>query len=431
MINTTAFQTCMDGYVGFRGSLDTTMPTLESDLLASSSGLYVNDQHALITVENIYNCIVNTGLITLPTAWSNSTNYTTGQQVTVSGIVYKALANNTNVAVTVTATWERLGNPISIYLTEKLKQAQANLAQKVFQQKNLNQSAKSILPDVMLYDNNANIRKTIPTQNRFVGFKLTLTEGDLGAIIRKLGMMFNSAQTDLNIYLYNSSIQDAVKIWTVTTTKQFTFEWITLAEQTMSFLSDTTNAASEFYIGYYEEDLAGSMAINNEYSFLKNFCGPCNPLNANLRNKWSKYLRVEPFYVTSTNLPGDRTMWNSDFTEITDNINFGLNLLVSVFCDVTDYFCRNKAGLGNAIALQCAVSIIEDMAFSARDNQQSQKLANMATFALGNQQNNTPGLMDKLNQAIMQVDFNYSGTNSDCLPCSDLYNNSVKMKTVY
>lgn len=431
MINTTAFQTCMDGYVGFRGSLDTAMPMLESDLLSSTSGLYVNDQHALITVENIYNCIVNTGLITLPAAWSSATAYTTGQRVSSSGIIYQALANNTNVAVTVTATWQRLGNPISIYLTEKLKQAQANLAQKVFQQKNLNQSAKSILPDVMLYDNNANIRKTIPTQNRFVGFKLTLTEGDLGAIIRKLGMMFNSAQTNLSIYLYNSSIEDPVKVWTVSTTKQFTFEWITLAEETMSFLSDTTNAASEFYIGYYEEDLAGSMAINNEYSFLKNFCGPCNPLNANLRNKWSKYLRIEPFYVTSTNLPGDRTMWNSDFTEITDNINFGLNLLVSVFCDVTDFFCRNKSGLGNAIALQCAVSIIEDMAFSARDNQQMLKLQQLANFALQPDNDPNKGLRKDLKDAITQVDFNYSGTNSDCLPCEDIYNNSVKIKTVY
>ena len=205
MINPSTLQTCVSGLVGFRESLDTTMPALETSLKASSSGLYVNDQHSLITIENIYNCIVNTGLITLPAAWSSATAYTVGQKVSSSGIIYTSVQAGTNQAVTNTLYWTRNGTPMSIYLQEKFNQGAMNLANKVYLQKNLNQSAKSILPDVMLYDLNANIRKTITKSGRFVGFKLGLTGMDIGSIIRKIGLQFNEVQTDFKIYLYNSS----------------------------------------------------------------------------------------------------------------------------------------------------------------------------------------------------------------------------------
>jgi len=105
--------------------------------------------------------------------------------------------------------------------------------------------------------------------------------------------------------------------------------------------------------------------------------------------------------------------------------------LASIYCDTTDFFCRNKHGLSNAIAFQTAVSIIQDMAYSARDNQQMLKLQQMANFALGNQENKTIGLNDQMTKQIMQLDFNYAGSNPKCLPCSDLYNNSVSLGSVY
>jgi hypothetical protein len=150
-----------------------------------------------------------------------------------------------------------------------------------------------------------------------------------------------------------------------------------------------------------------------------------------MRKAWGANIDITPFTVTADHFGADRTLWDMNYIGFTDGINFGLNLLASVFCDTTDFFCRNRSGLANAIAYQTAVSIIQDMAYSNRDNQQQQRLMNMATFALGNQQNNTPGLEAQMAKQIMQVDFNYAGTNSKCLPCSDLYQNSVKLGSVY
>lgn len=430
MINPISLQTCLTGLVGFRNSVDISMPQLSESLLESESGIYVNDQHSLITIENINATIENTGTITLPTAWSALTTYSIGQMVTSSGIIYTAIQAGLNHAVTDIAYWELNGNPISIYLNDKLNQAMANIASKIFLQKNLNQTSKSILPETMLYDNGGNIRKIIQKQGRFVGFKLSLKSNDLGMIIRKIGMQFSDPQTALSIYLYNSSQADPIKIWSVTTTKAYSFEWKDLAKQVMSFLSDSTNADSNFSIGYYEDDLTGN-AINNEYSFIDNFCGPCNPVNLSLRQKWSKYVSIQPFYVISSNLNGDRTLWNSDYEQLTDNINFGLNILTTVFCDSTDFFCRNKDGLVKVLALQTAVSIIEDMGYSGRDNQKMLKVQQLANYALNMKENNQPGLYQDLQNEIMAVRFNYSDSNKDCLPCDDLYNNNVTIKSVY
>jgi hypothetical protein len=433
MINPIPFQTCIAGLVGYRESLDTAMPTITPALLESESGIYVNDIHSLITVENIYNCIVNTGLISLPSAWSGVTAYTAGQRVSSLGIIYQAIQAGTNHAVTDAAYWTYLGNPLSMYLQDKMNQSAVKLANAIYIQKNLNQQAKSILPDTMLYAGNGDIKNVITPNNRFVGLQLRLKELDLSMVIRKIGLQFNAPLTNFPIYLYNSSQDAPVKIWTVTTTAAFSFQWADLTKEIMSFLSDTTNVGSDFYLGYYEADLAGTKAISNQYTFTTNLCGPCNPVNYNLRKEWGAYIGIVPFQIESGQLNGDRTLWNNNYLGLgfTDGTNWGLNLLASIYCDTTDFFCRNKHGLSNAIAFQTAISIIQDMAFSARDNQQMLKLQQLANYALNNQDNNTPGLNAQMTKQIMQLDFNYAGSNAKCLPCSDLYNSSVVLGTAY
>lgn len=432
MINPIAFQSCIAGLVGFRPSLDTQMPSIEPDLIESESGIYVNDIHSLVSIENIYNCINETALITLPSAWSALTDYTTGQKVTVSEVVYTALQNSTNQnPASATTYWKRNGNALSVYLQDKINQSAVKIANAVYLNKNLNQQAKSILPETMLYAGNGSIRNSIPPSNRFVGLKIKLKELDMGAVIRKIGLQFNAPLTDFPIYLYNSEQAAPVKIWNVTTTAAFSFQWELLDKETLSFLSDSTEAGSVYYLGYYESDLNGAMAINNEYTFTRNLCGACNPANQSMRKAWGAYMDIVPFTVLEEQLESDRSLWDANYTGYTDGVNFGLNLLASVFCDTTDFFCRNKHGLANAVAFQTAVSVIQDMAYTNRDNQQAAKLNNMATYALGNQQNNTPGLEAQMAKQIMQVDFNYAGMNSRCLPCSDLYNNSVTLGSVY
>lgn len=430
MINPIPLQSCLDGLIGFRNSLDQNMPQLKDSLLESESGIYVNDQHALITIENINSVIENTGTITLPTAWNSGTTYAVGNLVSSSSVIYKALQAGANHAVSDTAYWQNMGNPISFYLQTKLEQGMANLANKVFQQKNLNQNAKSILPETMLYDNGGKINNTVPKSGRFVGFKIRMNSGDLGMIIRKIGLQFNEVQTDLPIYLYNSSQNTYVKRWTVTTDAAFSFQWKELTKQVISFLSDTTNAGSQYALGYYEDDISG-LAISNDYQFATNMCGSCHPYNASLRQKWSKYLQLRPFYVLASDINAGRTMWNSDKEVVIDGNNFGLNILASVFCDSTDFFCRNKDGLVNALALQVAVSIVEDMGFSGRDNQKMLKVQQMANYALNTKENFSPGLYKQLEKAITAVDFNFGGVNPDCLPCSDIYNNNIRIGSAY
>lgn len=429
MINAKAFQNCVTGLVGFRNSLDKDIPRLSIDLLASSSGVIINDQHALITMDNVYNCIVNTGIISLPDDWSSGTNYATDDQVQSAGIIYTALQNSTNQPVSDEDYWQNEGNPLSMYIREKMIQSATQLANKVYLLKNLNQSAKSILPDVMLYKREGNIRKSIEKQGRFVGFRIRFKDSGISGIIRRIGLQFDEPQTGLGIYLYNSSQVDPVKIWQVNTASGISFQWAALSEQIISYLTSETNAASDYYIGYYEDDITGK-AINNQYPFGDFGCGPCDSVNYSLRQQWGQYIDLAPISVLPSDLQSGRQLWDVEQNQYSWDNNFGLNFTITINCDTTDFFCRNKIGLANAIALQTAVSIIEDMAYSARDNQKMLKLQQMANFALDNRDGN-PGLRTQLNDAMQAVNFNYAGASKTCLPCEDLYNNSISISSVY
>lgn len=436
MINPVAITSCLSGLVGFRPAIDKNLPKVSAALQASESGIMVNDMHSLVTVEHINACIENAGSIEYPDVYAAGTTYAIGDKVHVvignEKTVFESLqaANVGHTPASSPTYWVNQGTVMNQYLTNKLSQGAVKLANAIYNQKNLAGNSKSVLGDIMLYTGSGNINNTITKRGRFVGFKLYIKGQDLTVALSKIGMQFNEIQTAFTLYIYHNSQLEPIKEIELTTTKAFSFEWKIITKELLTFLGDDLNAGGHFTIGYYEDDLQGEAIERKTNLTSVSSCSSCDPANSSAFRKWNKYVGLQPFYVESDFLNENKDYWDEDKEIIVENQNWGLNLQLSVFCDVTPYLCRNKGAIAQAYALQVAVSIIEDMGFSSRDNQKMLKLQQMANYALNIKENYAPGLYKELEKAIKTLSFNFSGVNPECLPCqSSGYN--IKIKSAF
>ena len=80
------------GLIGFEPSFDVSNAdaAIDDDLAESSSGVYLNDLHALFTPENFANSVQQFSQFTVQ-AWSASSSYLKGKIVKHSGVIYKAI----------------------------------------------------------------------------------------------------------------------------------------------------------------------------------------------------------------------------------------------------------------------------------------------------------------------------------------------------
>ena len=373
MFNPTTIQNCMTSLIGWRNDANTSVPQITNTaLLTSDSGLYYNDFHPLLLIENIAN--------TLPE-----------------------------------------DKTIDNYLTEKVNSGINKALTKVVLEKKLNESTKTLLNSSKLFDGIGRFQDTVISNGRFVGVELEMFPS-YGAkvIIDKIGLQFTQTQTNLPIYIFHTSQLNPIKTVTATTTKASSLEWLTLSETIdLSYLSDTYDSGGMFYIGYFQDDISGQ-AIKKDFNFID---GPCNTCRggANAMKVWNErlnFVRIVPVEVANGSLNGTQMF---DYTKRKYNAtnNFGLNFGVTVQCDISQYLCEQKMILTDLIGKQVAVDILNDMKHSTRLNRIANVSQNMIIRDLeGDRETFEPGLAKRLSDSVKAVDFDFSKIDSPCLPCN-------------
>ena len=373
MFNPTTIQNCMTSLIGWRNDANTSVPQITNTaLLTSNSGLYYNDFHPLLLIENIAN--------TLPE-----------------------------------------DKTIDNYLTEKVNSGINKALTKVVLEKKLNESTKTLLNSSKLFDGIGRFQDTVISNGRFVGVELEMFPS-YGAkvIIDKIGLQFTQTQTNLPIYIFHTSQLNPIKTVTATTTKASSLEWLTLSETIdLSYLSDTYDSGGMFYIGYFQDDISGQ-AIKKDFNFID---GPCNTCRggANAMKVWNErlnFVRIVPVEVANGSLNGTQMF---DYTKRKYNAtnNFGLNFGVTIQCDISQYLCEQKLILTDLIGKQVAVDILNDMKHSTRLNRIANVSQNMIIRDLeGDRETFEPGLAKRLSDSVKAVDFDFSKIDSPCLPCN-------------
>ena len=422
MYDLTKLRTAFQNLVGWRSPYNPDFPTLSSTVTTTDSGLYFQDQIPFLSIENmdaISEDFDNMGL----NAYVAGTTYGVGDKVFSSSRAYISLqaANLGKTPASNPTWWSPLLEQFLLYTN---KQVAVMVIEAMLQQKKLNDATKALYDNVMIFEGAGSMANTIIKESRFVGLKVTPSHFN-GMVVRLnyLGLQFTGQQTALNIYIFHSSQIDPIATISVSTTKTANgFQWIALTDRMLYYSNiDQTTIANQvdaggcYFIGYFEDDATGQ-AIDKEWDYSKEPCMDCNKdvYNRYAYNIYNKFAKVEPFYVESADQNGTQ-MWNIEDTQYPRVGNFGMNLNISVMCDITDILITEKKKFTQAVIKQMGVYVAKQIMYSNRVNRISETLKkNMALELKGVADSNFYGLETELHREIKAIDFDLSNFDGPC-----------------
>ena len=417
---------CLFGLAGWRQNQNPDYPTLSPGLTTTVSGLYYQDAHPLVSVENLDQALKNYDEYNYD-AYAEHGAYAVGDRVRYAGDakVYEARVIIADAPLALVAgDWEEV--ELFSQKVEALTRAAINkVADSMFTQKKLDEVTKTIFESVPLFGGVGDLMNKEVKQGRFVGLRLTLRNAkDLAVLINRIGTQFSLANPSFKLYIWSSSQSDPVQVIDMALTRGNAFQWSAQSPAiALRYLSEQLVPGAVYYIGYYEDDLVGQ-AINKGYNFAALPCGSCNNDLA-LYNTWSQTVQVTPFYVSAAYLvdrlpgdPGGPLLWDYGVEQFTYNNNYGLNLDLSTVCDVTDFLCRSSRVFTSAIVLQVAADVLTELAYSTRNNVVAKEIRDLAESALQDRENKI-GIYTKLDNAIKALSFDFSNLSENCLPCNN------------
>ena len=150
---------------------------------------------------------------------------------------------------------------------------------------------------------------------------------------------------------------------------------------------------------------------------------------------WSKYIEVHPFSVSEEAVlteDGGVSLWDIADNQYTYDNNYGLNLEVTVACDITDFIIEQKALFQDVIAKQVAVDFLKEFAYNAnvRTNRHAINVSRLdLMYELDGDSSSMKksGLNYQLDLAFKALKVSTQGADRVCLPCK---NNGIKYRTV-
>jgi hypothetical protein len=421
MFDITLLKNNLSDLVGMHQTINPDYPAIAQSLLESKGGRYLQDEHPLLSIENIYLASKNYSKFQY-TAFNALTTYSKGQKVSYTdGNNYEYInpvPSSGNLPTD--ETYWAVVDAFSDYLMRRKAMAIQNVMDKIINDKKLKGLVKSIYDNVLLFDDVARVQNKVINSGKFVGLKVRLkNHRSLITVINKIGLQFSANVTNLPIHIYHSSQEDPIFTIQVSTAKAPSFSWVAVNDTVLRYLSDDYDVGGDFYIGYFQDDLdaQSSQAIRKDYGFQEP-CRSCNERNYRYYNSWSEFTEVHPFEINGSDFDGNTMVDNSKVRYVYNN-NFGLNLNLSSKCDLTDFFIEEKRLFSEAMAKQWALLIMNDLAFSTRDNTVSKEVRNMALFEISDKQNDN--IFNHARETIKALSFDFSELNDACLPCNDEY----------
>lgn len=417
------------GLVGFQSPNDPSYPALPDYLQASSSGRYINQVHPLCTLENLYNSAPEFDKYTYPD-WSAKT-YLKGEIVTDNDILYKAsedlAADYPEPGAVGSDNWIET-NPFAEWLNSKMDTAITELISDLIRWKKLDHANRSLIDSLKLFDGLGTISDRIIKESRFVGFEITISKQE-GLMIQvdKMGLQLDAIQASVPIYLYHSSSEDPLKSFNVAVDKANTFNWKSVSDVIMKYYEDTHDVDGVFYLGYYEDDLAGeTQAIRRNSTWGKEPCYGCTGWNHYSWSIWSKHISISAFYVSTAYLGEDQKLFNTEKVVYDNSTNWGMNMAITVSCDMTNFFILNKGIFADALSMKLCLKLLGEIGFTTRMNFINDKTRALALAELS--ESDKDSFVNKYLNELKALSLDLSGMSSDCLPCES--RKGIRMRAV-
>lgn len=421
--------------VGWQQSYDTSEVKLSDNLTLSESGMYFQQVHPLLTLPNLMSIAPDFKNTNFPEHDANS-SYKEGVVVTLEDKYYKSIKDvPANTEITNDEYWIET-NLFSEWLEDKTKASIIKLINKFINMKLADKASKSLIENKTLFDGTGRLTNLATNRNRFVGFEVdTVRSKGVTVKINKIGLQF-TRPGKYKVYILHSSCDTPVYSFEFEKLKSNSIEWFKPKEDILlPYESQEIDAGGSWYIGYLQSDLPeNSQAINRDRDWSTQPCKGCSRQEFLAWQAWSKYIEVHPFYVDENQLLGEdeQMYFDPEIMNFTYDANYGINLDVSVYCDLTDFIIKQKQLFQDVIAKQVAVDFLREFAYNpnVRTNRRSINASRTdILYELDGDSSSMKhsGLNYELDLALKALNFSTQGLDRVCLPC---VNHGLKYRTV-
>lgn len=425
--------------IGWRQNYDTNDVVISEALTESESGMYYQDVHPLLTLQNL-NCIAPDFKNTAYPVHSIEESYKKGVVVTLEEKYYKALQDVPADVVEITNSeyWEET-NPFSEWLETKTKASITKAVNRFINEKIAKGTLKSLCEKKTLFDGTGRIYETIKNRNNLVGFEIVpIRSKGVTTKINRIGLQFTEPG-EYTILVMHSSSQEPYYVETFTKTKSNTMEWFTPTKELyLPYENEKIDSGGSWYICYIQSKLPeGSYAIRKNRDWSKGPCNECSRYEYESWKLWSKYLEVNPFFVNEEHLSYNEETEQPEMWDVKSNMyvydtNFGLNLDITISCDITDFIIEQKSAFQSYISLQVASDLLREFAYNAnvRTNRHSINSSRMdILYELDGDSTSKKksGINYQLELALKALNISTEGVDRVCLPC---INHGIKYRTV-
>lgn len=425
--------------IGWEQNYDTSDIKISDALTVSESGLYFQQIHPLLTLQNMSCIAPDFKNITFP-EYENK-EFSKGNIVVYKGKTYK-LIRETNrdeqkqlVPPYNSEYWVET-NPFSEWLEGKTKASIQKAITRYCNEKTAEGTNKPLCESRTLFDGTGRLVDTVKNKKNLVGFEIVpIRAKGVTTKINKICLQFTKAG-EYTLYLMHSSIYEPIRTIKLTKTRDNSAEWFTVDDFYLPYQSEDIDAGGSWYLCYSQSELPeGSQAIRKNKDWSKEPCGSCSRRELLAWMAWSKYIEIHPFYVNEelTDIEDESLhLWDIENNQYTYDNNYGLNLEVTVSCDITDFIVEQRMMFQDVIAKQVAIDMLREFAYNSnvRTNRHSINASRLDILYEVDGDSSSmkkSGLSYQLDIAFKAIKLSTSGIDRVCLPCK---NNGIKYRVV-
>ena len=422
--------------IGWRQSYDANDGVISEALTQSESGLYYQDAHPLLTLRNLQSIAPDFSNISYP-VHSTEETYAKGVVVTDSDKHYKSLkAVPENIQITDAEYWIET-NPFSEWLETKTKACITKAISCYVNEKVAKGTYKTLCEKKTLFDGTGRIYDTIKNKNNLVGFEIVpIRAKGVTTKINRIGLQF-SEPGDYTILVMHSSLMEPYYQETFTKRIGNNIEWFTPSQELyLPYETDEIDAGGSWYICYVQSQLpTGSQAIRKSRDWSKGPCNECSRHEYETWRIWSKYIEVHPFYVNEELVPvvdEQVQLWDVENNLYDYSTNYGLNLDITVACDMTDFIIEQRQMFTDYLSKSLAIDFLREFAYNpnVRTNRHSINASRpdiLYEIDGDSSSMKKSGLSYQLELASKAIQVSTEGIDRVCLPC---VNHGIKYRAV-
>lgn len=432
--------------IGWEQNYDTSDLKISDALTVSESGLYFQQIHPLLTLQNMA-CIAPDFKNMTFEEYNTEKSYSKGNVVEYDEKLYKALQKALNKQPDIESEYWVETNPFSEWLESKTKASIQKAIARYCDEKTVEGTNKLLCESRTLFDGTGRLVDTVKNKKNLVGFEIIPVRAKgVTTKINKIGLQFTEPG-EYTLYLMHSSMDAPVKIIKLNKIRKNSIEWFSLNDVYLPYQSEDNDAGGSWYLCYFQSELPeGSQAIRKDKDWSKEPCNSCSRREYLAWMAWSKYIEVHPFFVNeelieAVNFNDDFNedfakqpihLWDVENNQYTYDNNYGLNLEITINCDITDFIIEQRMLFQDIIAKQVAVDMLREFAYNAnvRTNRHSINASRLDILYEVDGDSSSmkkSGLSYQLDMAFKAIKLSTSGIDRVCLPCR---NNGIKYRIV-